>query len=103
MTDQIRWNIVAQAIDNASFANRNNNLNKSYLARIKHIQNNELLNAKEKEEAIRQITETKDLRNFFELKEQTYSCNMCGREGFTILNCEHCVKDALQSNFTSWT
>jgi len=102
MPDEIRKDMVTQAIDQAQFAN-SGNVNQSYQGRIDHIQNNQLINDKEKEAAIRTITVNKDFVNFMELKEQTYPCDICSRAGFTILNCEHCVRDALRSDFSSWT
>src|SRR5579859_5338577 len=102
MTDQIRWNLVYQAIDQAQFAN-SGNVNESYQSEVYHIRNNQLLSDQEKEEAIQTLTETKDCENFMRLKEQTYQCNICGQAGFTILNCEHCVRAALKSDFNLWT
>ena len=103
MTDEIRRNMVIQAINEAQFANPGGNINETYEGTIKHIHNNQSINEKEKEEAIRLITVTKDRENFFRLKEETYPCDICSKAGFTILNCEHCVRDTLQKNFNSWT
>jgi len=103
MSNQIRHNMVSQAINEAQLANPGNDINETYERKVQHIQNNQAINENEKKEAIRQLSEYKDIKNFFELKEQTYPCDICGRSGFTIVNCEHCVRDALKTNFNSWT
>ena len=99
----IREDMVIQAVNEAQFAYSGSNLNESYQEGIKHIRNNQSLNEKEKERAISYVTRYKDHYNYFTLKEDTYPCEICGREGFTILQCEHCVRDALEKNFASWT
>src|SRR5579883_2193492 len=98
MTDKIRYNIVSQAINQAQFASPGNNINERYQSEVDHIRNNQLLSDKEKEKAIDRITKTKDRENFSRLKGQTYQCNICGQAGFTILNCEYCVRAALESD-----
>src|SRR5579883_2240430 len=102
MTDKIQWNLAFQARDEAHLINPGN-INENYEKRINHIKKNESINEKEKKEAIKATTKDKDRQNFFELKQITYPCDICGQAGFTVMNCEHCVRDRLSANFTSWT
>jgi len=91
------------ALDQAQFATAGKDFNEIYEGAIQHIQNNNMLTNEEKDEAKERFTQIKDHQNLLFLKGPTYPCNKCGKAGYTILSCEHCIRDTLESKFSTWS
>jgi len=99
----LRYDLINTAIYQAQFANPGNDVNEQYEGMIQHIEANVLLTNQEKEKAKELITDDKDKENLLRLKGPKYKCNKCKKAGFTISFCEHCVRETLRLNFTTWT
>ncbi|KAG9287975.1 hypothetical protein G9A89_017570 [Geosiphon pyriformis] len=102
----IRWDNVIQAIDAAQFSIHQpaeQDFEQKYMVEVEHIENNTELTSDEKLEAFQILTTNKDTKNLIQAKGQTYQCKFCGRKGFTVQYCEHCLRDSLKRDFDKWT
>ena len=102
MATALRWGLIHLARNQAMFVNPGN-VNETYEAEMRHIENNDSLTNEEKDKAKDKIIEFKDYQNLLFLKGPKYRCDICGKEGYTISFCEHCARETLQSKFSTWT
>lgn len=101
---ELWWELINKAMHEAQVAlNFVGNVNETYSAEINHIENNSYLTEEEKEKAKLSVTKDKDIENLLRLKGPVYPCDQCGRLGYTIENCEHCLKDSLRKEFSNWS
>lgn len=103
MANNIRWDMVNQAIQQVKLASPDKNSNQRYPEAIQAIDNDQHLTTFEKEAAIKFFTREKDRENLLFFKGEKYPCNICNRHGYTLAYCEHCLRDCLRVQFDNWT
>jgi hypothetical protein len=75
----------------------------TYLQRLAFVDNDNTLTQEEKDEAKLDLTLLKDRSNILYSKDEMYRCGKCGRLGYMIIWCHHCVADFLRDEATKWT
>ncbi|CAG8733049.1 14809_t:CDS:2 [Gigaspora margarita] len=76
--------------------------NEIYGELIYSLENSTILSEEEKNFAIKESTWDK---NFFNMNKKgpKYICSKCEKSGYTIDDCEHCLRDCLSKDFGNWT
>ncbi|KAF0544478.1 putative protein kinase [Gigaspora margarita] len=76
--------------------------NEIYGELIYSLENSTILSEEEKNFAIKGSTWDK---NFFNMNKKgpKYICSKCEKSGYTIDDCEHCLRDCLSKDFGNWT
>ena len=103
MQQNLRWELIKKESHKARFAISGNNINEQYEGRLKHLQDNEKLTPAEKEYAIGRLNFIKQKQNLLFLHGPKHPCDQCSHSGYTIMSCEHCVRDLLSENFSNWS
>src|SRR5947207_8384854 len=80
-----------------------NDINKRYEFVKQTILDDETLTIDEKTEAIKIITKDYDYFKILSNKGIKRICENCSLECLATLFCEHCVRNYLKNNFSSWT
>ena len=102
----IRQEFVVAAIERAYALTDNsirNDVTKTYEFRKQTILDDESLTIDEKTEAITTITQHYDYNKLVFNEGTKRLCENCSLECLATLFCEHCVRNYLKNNFSSWT
>jgi len=78
--------------------------NEVYYQRLAFIDSDNTLTPAEKSEAKNDLRLNTDRENLFYIKDKTHhKCDACGRLGYMMSWCQHCVTDFLREAATKWT
>ncbi|CAG8460775.1 20068_t:CDS:2 [Dentiscutata erythropus] len=98
----IREELITCLINDIYTNAQGDDWNEIYEELIYSLENSTILNEEEKKFAIKESTWDK---NFFNLNKKgpKYICSTCEKPGYTVNDCEHCLRDCLRKDFSNWT
>ncbi|CAG8660945.1 18891_t:CDS:1 [Racocetra fulgida] len=98
----IREELITCIINDIYANAQGDDWNEIYEELIHALKNRTELSEEEKKFAINESTWDK---NFFNLtkKGPKYICSTCKKLGYTIDDCEHCLRECLRKDFSNWT
>ncbi|CAG8471313.1 12675_t:CDS:1, partial [Racocetra persica] len=82
----IRWNLINEETDIAQLNASGKNIIEQYKTMLNQLKQNNQLTYNEKKKAVENITFMRDRENLVRLKEITYLCKVCGKQGYTELS-----------------
>ncbi|CAG8622281.1 12366_t:CDS:2 [Gigaspora rosea] len=99
---KIREELITCLINDIYTNAQGDDWNEIYDELIYSLENSTILSEEEKKFAIKESTWDK---NFFNMnkKGSQYICSTCEKSGYTIDDCEHCLRDCLSKDFGNWT
>ncbi|CAG8666803.1 13038_t:CDS:2, partial [Ambispora gerdemannii] len=103
MAQELRSDVIHRVLDESKFAPECQDIMEKLCGFDKYIDSNSELTDAEKKRAKFLILMNKDKENLIRVKGSTYPCKVCNKSGYTMLNCEHCMRSCLKRKFSNWT
>ncbi|CAG8688940.1 12853_t:CDS:2 [Ambispora leptoticha] len=103
MAQELRSDVIHRVLDESKFVPECQDSIEKSCGCVKYIESNSELTDAEKERAKLLIYMNKDIENLIRIKGSTYPCKVCNKSGYTMLNCEHCMRSCLKRQFSNWT